>query len=340
MNFNYSTYAIEDLTKLSKKCALQGYEKSADALLTICDELKNAIKFIMPDGGRLFEGNGPIFTRKDADLLRLPFPSIVLEYFISDDNFHTGAPVESGKRIALCVDHPTGILVFSIYFFDKRAMWWMCPACAFVPKQQSTDPDDLEHIDVDGCKRSDLEWIMVPLLEELCAKYRKAVGKEKQRKDFALDLMDELNAMLSFLIAKSCSNVYIKNNGPQNKINKKRIKNGKLPFYSYKTLEIKVPLIVKHSDSVDCEKNKRNSPRIHLRQGHRRRLGNGKTIWVNHCMVGSKKRGFVHKDYLYSINKKVADEITEIKKGKVKHGKTFLDGAPGPFGHGPINPPA
>ena len=38
------------------------------------------------------------------------------------------------------------------------------------------------------------------------------------------------------------------------------------------------------------------SPRVHLRRGHIRKIADGRTVWVQACVVGSK-HGMVLKDY-------------------------------------------
>lgn len=90
-----------------------------------------------------------------------------------------------------------------------------------------------------------------------------------------------------------CKNVYTQNNSMPNII-KNRIKNKKLPTYSYKTL-----ILFDEEKTVSKNSNSGThaSPRVHLRRGHIRRLPNGNTIWVNECVVGDKEKGMVHKDY-------------------------------------------
>lgn len=303
MNFNYTTYAIDDLTMLAIDMAHRGYKKDEKRLLLLCDTLKDSVKFIMPDGGRLFGGSGPAFTRRDIKFLRLPYPSIVLEYFISKGKFHEGTSIPSSKRIALAVEIPDGIIVQSIYFYDHLSIWHPCACAAFIPREQNTPKKDLLYLHkIENGKKSDLKWELLIFFNDAYSEYKNKHGLKKAMKDYSLDLLDEMNSVLSFLIAKSCSNVYEKTGKRQDKINKKRAKTGRQPFFTYKILEIQVPIIGSKSGSEDDEKNKRKSPRIHLRQGHVRRLKSGVNIWVNHCIVGSKKHGLINKDYRYSDN--------------------------------------
>ena len=97
------------------------------------------------------------------------------------------------------------------------------------------------------------------------------------------------------LAVLNCNNVeLIENQAPQ-ALNKKRLRSGKRPIFSFKTLHIKT--------TGSQEKGSKNSaplkigPRLHMRQGHIRRLPTGVTTWVQSCMVGSASIGVVYKDY-------------------------------------------
>ena len=94
----------------------------------------------------------------------------------------------------------------------------------------------------------------------------------------------------------NCSNVVTVDNPPPEALNRKRLKNGKPPVYTYKTLHIVKPRNEANSSVMPCSPCGRLGPRLHLRRGHIRRLP-GKQVWVSSCMVGEKSRGVVHKDY-------------------------------------------
>ena len=98
------------------------------------------------------------------------------------------------------------------------------------------------------------------------------------------------------LSVMNCSNVTCVENLPPHALNKKRVKNGKVPMFSYKTLHISAgsQRSGNHSDAV---LSGRTGPRLHLRRGHIRRLPSGITTWVQPCMVGEESRGVVIKDY-------------------------------------------
>lgn len=293
MNFNYTFYAIEDLNKLISHPI---YKKDRKEILSLIELLKNSIKYILPDGGRLLDVEP---KRSDIDLFRLPYPIIALEYYISNGDLDKNMPLVSPKRICLASDSSyfenvenDGIYIWSIYWASKFGSWLPAPCCAFI----SRSPVEGEKLSFpgkipEGFKKIDIQIDLITSLKNAAKMY--------STHEIYMDLIDEINSMLCFLAAKSCSNVIEVDNRPNTKINAKRAKKGKLPFYSYKTLKIKLPVERAKTNPQGNGKEKRKSPRLHLRQGHRRHLSNGKKIWINHCIVGSK-HGIVNKDYKYS----------------------------------------
>ncbi|WP_425401239.1 hypothetical protein [Algiphilus sp.] len=91
----------------------------------------------------------------------------------------------------------------------------------------------------------------------------------------------------------SCSNVEQIEHEPPKKINETRIRKGKTPFFSWRTLHITGEESAGESKTVGGHA----SPRLHFRRGHIRRLSNGKRTWVRSCLVGDKKAGFSGHDY-------------------------------------------
>lgn len=107
--------------------------------------------------------------------------------------------------------------------------------------------------------------------------------------------IDEISKMAAmFISALNCSNIeYIDNPAPE-ALNRKRVKAGKVPLFSYKTLHIKVG---PKEASINPMGGTHASPRVHLRRGHIRRLTDLRTTWVSACVVGNKELGMIHKEY-------------------------------------------
>lgn len=107
-------------------------------------------------------------------------------------------------------------------------------------------------------------------------------------------LSAKLNRQLiaTFLSAINCTNVRKVIHNPPVKLQKARGKRGKMPLFSYYTLELNG-----RNEPGPSLGGKHNSPRVHLRRGHPRQYRPGKWTWVQPCMVGNKDLGMVHKDY-------------------------------------------
>lgn len=63
-------------------------------------------------------------------------------------------------------------------------------------------------------------------------------------------------------------------------------------------------LVVKVGDvahAIGVPRGERNGPREHLRRGHIRRLPDGRKIWVQACVVGSRALGVVRKTYAVEL---------------------------------------
>lgn len=99
------------------------------------------------------------------------------------------------------------------------------------------------------------------------------------------------------LVALSCTNVRSVDNVPSQALNKKRMRQGKQPLFTYKTLHIISGERGGQHDAIVTDAEARKGPRLHFRRGHVRRIGDGKITWVQQCMVGSKRRGVVEKAY-------------------------------------------
>jgi hypothetical protein len=74
--------------------------------------------------------------------------------------------------------------------------------------------------------------------------------------------------------------------------NKRKIAQGKVPTYEWRTVTIEAVKPRKESKG-----GTHASPRLHDRRGHMRRLASGKTVWVKNCKVGNSANGIVFHDY-------------------------------------------
>jgi hypothetical protein len=101
--------------------------------------------------------------------------------------------------------------------------------------------------------------------------------------------------VVATLLVMNCSNVARIDNLPPEALNRKRLKAGKLPLYTYKTLHVLSGR--ETSGKHDSQDSDRNSPRLHLRRGHVRRIGESRMVWVQSCLVGDPQRGRIDNAY-------------------------------------------
>jgi hypothetical protein len=74
--------------------------------------------------------------------------------------------------------------------------------------------------------------------------------------------------------------------------NKRKIAQGKLPTYDWRTVVIEPT-----KPKSESKGGTHASPRLHDRRGHLRRLQNGKNVWVRSCKVGDASLGVIFHDY-------------------------------------------
>lgn len=127
----------------------------------------------------------------------------------------------------------------------------------------------------------------------------------KNIEDFTLFFCKEVNMELmsvKFLLELlECKNILTVNNHPDQRINKKRTKKGKMPLFSYKTLVIKPTGKKQESIKKDLWNN-----RVHLCRGHFKTYTDDNPLfgkftgryWWQPCVRGNKKKGVIHKDYV------------------------------------------
>jgi hypothetical protein len=289
---NYCTHLLEYFREPRNMAAYQAsFADSWDRMADAMDKLDSADKFIMPDYGRVFKqgerrGYGP-------DLLRLPAPVCALEFFcprrlraLEDVREH---PYFPKRRIALCIDlgsvqlyssqPDTGVALLSAFEVED-GVWTFAPAVAIL------DPDTLEVSEGDR-----IAFDTRPFITEIW-------HRGYTEREAATDLADEVVAAIEFMMVVNCENVKRERIEAPAKLNKKRAKNGKTPFYSYWLLDV-----FKEGRARGAHQGgSHNSPRFHFRRGHIRRYrdeqGNIRfTRFIKRMAVGNAALGHVDKTY-------------------------------------------
>jgi len=110
------------------------------------------------------------------------------------------------------------------------------------------------------------------------------------RKDVATNC---IGAICNFLLSLQLQQVQSFN--PVRRSNHaKRIRQGKVPMYDWKTITIEPPKLKSESRG-----GTHASPRWHERRGHFRVTKKGLRVWVNNCVVGQASKGAVFHDYSF-----------------------------------------
>lgn len=320
---NYCTHAIEDLRELVLRLP-PALRASRQRLERVCELLDAAVKFILPERGDMVD-----LERMDETLmqtmLRLPFPLVVLEIPFppaSGDLVREGPMKEtlSSRRIVLAWDDSfadqsqlstdfgePGVYVMSIYFDDTERRWAVAPCGAFTPlanlvtclaDANNLDPlvaRTLLHKQAVTAKTHVLQAIYFEAFPQFAQLLASDIGQEAATARMQLDVRDEVMCTHSFCLTVNCVNVTVGALASETKLNAKRIRNGKPPLYDYKVLELPEPRS-REASGLQLE-GLRLSPRMHLRRGHPRRLGDGRLTYVRAAMVGSNQAGVVDKEY-------------------------------------------
>lgn len=290
---NYCTHALDFFLNTPEgRAHPRVYPKSADGMAGALEAMINGQKFLMPEYGRVFE---PGTRRGDfRDLLRLPYPVCVLEYF-SPEVIHN--PVHSHvrkadffpkRRIVILLD--TGQMeefkgkggiadnsVMVIGCCEAEPDFW-----TFMPSAAILNPDTVEVLD-NGL------FSIVPMPFMVEAYNRPSYTWEEK----AYDISDETQAAVEFMMTVNCENVKRERIEAPAKLNKKRAASGKAPFSSYWVLDV----FKESYESGPASGGSHASPRRHFRRGHIRRLASGKSTFVRHTMVGAGDAGAIQKTY-------------------------------------------
>lgn len=246
-------------------------------------------KFLMPEGGRLFD-DIEFRGLDETQTLHLPYPFIALEYYQPPSRpigeqvgtlngrpiFEPEETVSAPKRIVFARERDDWIVLTIAFCTKHDGHWRVLPECA-IPRTGY----------LDRSVQSESGRTM----------FRAAFQQmDKDGASYA-DYADEMGAMLCFLNVLQCRNVHIEKKEP-GKVRKAMNsgKKGALPFDTYHVLTIDAPGRAQERAS---DGGSHRSPREHLRRGHIRRLGDGRRIWVNATVVAAGGGGgAVSKDYL------------------------------------------
>ncbi|MEH3122011.1 MAG: hypothetical protein PGN16_08535 [Sphingomonas phyllosphaerae] len=315
---NYTPKAIEAL--LSYPCP--GAPGTAAAMQYLAGKLREAQVFVLSDHGELLDRSKPR-PQFPGLMLKPPFPVMALEYTAQratgGDDHYTGASCT--KRIALVwewtadlpalhrvafgpLDLGPGVVIASLAFYDDQQLWMPVAAAMHLPFDALWMEEDAEiapfaramleagRITKEQLLSPRLAGTAIPLLLEPLLQMSMALGGMSAALDtVASDVSDEVAAYIDLCSALACKNVGTRATAAPDKLNRQRIKAGKVPLKGFHVLELASGVNLPGQGGI----GDRSGPRSHLRRGHIRRLPGERVTWVNSAIV--RGRGFVDKVY-------------------------------------------
>lgn len=231
----------------------------------LAEQIKQSIKFRLPDDGMVLDINSTGKSIKQRyepyiPIIKLPYPLVAMEYDL------TASDGTRQPMVLVAMQGDNNIAVKCIFYHSGLKKWGVFGGTGRMIGQWG---DFTLGADADGCP-------------------------DPNDSDFRDNMKYAFNVILTLMAALACSNSSIIDDVSPSKVKQDmRKRKGKYPLFSYKVLTIDTQ---NTNSGAASGIGTHNSPRIHLRRGHIRRLPN-KTVWINACLVGDKSKGMVTKDY-------------------------------------------
>lgn len=254
---------------------LQQHHGNLNIARFLADNIMLAHKFIMPDAGRMTDRK-PFDDLKEH--MRLPFDRIALLREV---------------EIAAGISRPQICLAVASHLVPQAASpadFLVCDCILAVPERNAWSPTAPIGVEI----RPEQSGIKMHEFE-----YTKHEEQLLYGKDFSLlkengEGFGALNGLAEMMVMLSLSNVTTRLVEAPAALNKKRMRQGKLPLYDYHVL------LVDGEDVSAYEGDNRKTDihvRSHFRRGHIRRLDAQRRVWVRAAYVHGRADGFVDKDY-------------------------------------------
>lgn len=248
----------------------------------IIDAISDGERFYLPSDFEILRDRKIDASLKQA--LSLPFPVVValktipgefggdsplhtMNIAISREKFMQMAPMEAVEKFTDAIDGQH-YFILNAFKPDINQRWATFPAigmCTFGDQH------------ADGVSITAL-----PLAENL------------NNEDLYYFVKASMNRLHNLFAMLNLANVRTRREDAP-KLNAKRIKNGKVPLYSYHVLEVDGE--VWESELPRSRNGESIGVRSHMRRGHIRRLDEQRKVWVRATMVHGKRPGFVDKEY-------------------------------------------
>lgn len=319
--------AMDFIQRYAFALSAKGYEAEGLTLDLLTVELSRAEKFLLPTGADL--GIKP--CQATMNLIRVPYPCCAFEYRMNEDPILSskpsvpGGPIEvahSEKRIAIVwrvspdekisplvssllsaypdIAAKRGFLLGSIYSMKTAAgeRWVFPPVFAFfelgaevVPATTTLDGREGVAPSIGG---EMICWLPA-IYETLCDE----IGEEGAANACMNDMATEIRTAIAALACLNARNVKCVSVEPPAKLNKKRARTGKIPYFQYKVLDIHLggrQVTSEVRQQLDHLLSARSSSCLHSVRGHFKVRKSG-IYWWSDFMRGRKENGEVKKEY-------------------------------------------
>ena len=335
--YNFCSKAVEDLRLIENLYQKDQMPISASLVNMLGNLLPTSVKFILPEGGLLFDNTDP--TRGEIDALKLPFESVAAEFLATqtknDNEDKAYRKYTVIKRIALAFEcgrntdfgvfhnndllpslresffegYDGAIIVWPIDY-DPQVKRWMPCWCGialftgFVPKKRTkTETNKIkDHARKIGISSPVITTFKLPLRYLFLGE--EGLNSVRWIKQRGLDLgyacaVD--TGMEETAIRQMCAVLNCSNIEPRTVSPSPRVNRKRLKKGKRPLFEYKI-LEVKSQKGTTGNPGlggTHASPRMHVRRGHIRRLPS-KQVWVQPCVVGNQCNGSIKKDYRMS----------------------------------------
>lgn len=234
---------------------------------------ENGIFFALPVNGMFDLGDITAGEVLGEGMLNLPYPVCILEY----DTFSSDTKSGNELKLIVVVEDIGGEVEVNMMTTLKLGGVWTPPAI------------------ICRAKIGETEYELKPMLPWYVHEKEKLWTKGRSFRDDAMMMMETLalRVVYEFLYILRTYHVQSEDLSVPEGLNRKRLKRGQVPLFTYKTLVIgKKKRKSRHLGGTHA------SPRSHLRRGYYRTSRKGVRHWVQPCMVKGETDGFVHKDYI------------------------------------------
>ena len=319
---NHVTHAIESLSAEARM--IKRSRGDAYNLRRILDDMSQSEKFLLPEDANV----GVDISEAALGLIRAPYPCCCFEYTVSPESDF--ARNGSTKRISAvwrvsetevesdivkelralypdALEGRVGILVAS--FTNGKLPetgaegWAMSPAFSFIQLGMKMLWDGgSKPIRREAGKCIIFDCPLVPVLPDFCDRVAESRGLKEAKRLMHELLSLEVEAAIETLACLSAKNVQTVTLPAPEKLNKKRLRAGKVPLFEYKTLDIFLGADSNiRRDRVKSARAAKSTCRLHCVRGHFKVRKTGMFWWSNFTR-GHKTEGMVVKDYAIHTN--------------------------------------